>query len=89
MSDLLPCPFCGGKAEVMTSAGISTVCCGGCQTMIGMYPSDQKAREAWNTRYKETTVYDKEEVIEGCTVQILTNTETGDVSVGWWRNNEE
>lgn len=33
--------------------------------------------------------YDREETIEGCTVQILTNTATGDVSVGWWRNNEE
>ena len=86
MSELLPCPFCGGKAEVMTSAGISTVCCSGCQTMIGMYPSVQKTTEAWNTRYKETAVYDREEVIEGCTVQIWRNSVTGEESVGWWKN---
>ena len=31
-------------------------------------------------------VYDKEEIYPNCTVQILTNTITGKVSVGWWRN---
>ena len=30
--------------------------------------------------------YDEEEIIENCTVQILTNSKTGEVSVGWWRN---
>jgi hypothetical protein len=30
--------------------------------------------------------FDGEEIIENCTVQILTNSETGEVSVGWWRN---
>lgn len=30
--------------------------------------------------------FDKCETIENCTVQILTNTKTGKVSVGWWRN---
>lgn len=34
----------------------------------------------------ETNIFDKEEIIENCTVQILTNTITGEVSVGWWRN---
>lgn len=32
--------------------------------------------------------YDKEETHENCTVQVLTNTKTGAVSVGWWRNEE-
>lgn len=50
---------------------------------------EARATEAWNTRYKETTVYDREDVIEGCTVQILTNTETGETSVGWWRGGIE
>lgn len=31
-------------------------------------------------------VYDKETIIKNCTVQILENTVTGDISVGWWRN---
>jgi len=34
----------------------------------------------------ETNVFDKEEVFEDCTVQVLTNTVTGETSVGWWRN---
>lgn len=36
-----------------------------------------------------TFFYDKEEIYENCTVQILTNTNTGDVSVGWWKNETE
>ena len=31
-------------------------------------------------------VYDQEEIYENCTVQVLTNTVTGKVSIGWWRN---
>ena len=30
--------------------------------------------------------FDKEETFENCTVQILTNTKTGETSVGWWKN---
>ena len=30
-------------------------------------------------------LYDKEEIIEGCTVQVLTNSITGETSVGWWK----
>lgn len=33
--------------------------------------------------------YDREEIIPNCTVQILTNTQTGEVSVDWWRNEQE
>ena len=29
-------------------------------------------------------IYDKEELFNNCVVQVLTNTVTGDVSVGWW-----
>lgn len=36
----------------------------------------------------ETNFYDKVETYENCTVQVLTNTKTGEVSVGWWRNEE-
>lgn len=36
----------------------------------------------------ETCFYDKEEIFENCTVQVLTNTVTGDVSIGWWKNEE-
>jgi ssDNA-binding Zn-finger/Zn-ribbon topoisomerase 1 len=34
----------------------------------------------------ETNIYDKEEIYPNCTVQVLTNTVTGEVSVGWWKN---
>lgn len=30
--------------------------------------------------------FDKVEEYPNCTVQILTNTKTGEVSVGWWKN---
>ncbi len=36
-----------------------------------------------------TGLYDREEIIEGCTIQILTNTVTGEQSVGWWRGGIE
>lgn len=34
-------------------------------------------------------MYDQEEIIYPATVQILTNTITGEVSVGWWRGSPE
>lgn len=37
----------------------------------------------------ETNMYDKEETFPDCTVQVLTNTATGEVSVGWWKNGNE
>lgn len=36
----------------------------------------------------EAGIYDKEEIYPDCTVQVLTNTATGDVSVGWWKNDQ-
>lgn len=33
----------------------------------------------------EIRLYDKEELYHGCTVQVLTNTVTGAVSVGWMK----
>ena len=35
------------------------------------------------------SIYDEEEIHTNCTVQILRNSVTGDVSVGWWKNEEE
>ena len=34
-------------------------------------------------------IYDEEEIIPHCTVQILRNSVTGDVSIGWWREESE
>lgn len=36
-----------------------------------------------------TNIYDTEEIHHGCTVQILRNSVTGEVSVGWWEEKEE
>lgn len=34
-------------------------------------------------------IYDEEEIIEGCTVQILRNSITGEESWGWWIGTKE
>ena len=34
----------------------------------------------------EMNLYDKETIYPDCTVQLLTNTVTGEQSVGWWPN---
>ena len=36
----------------------------------------------------DTNIYDKATIYDDCTVQILENTVTGKVSVGWWRNDK-
>jgi len=36
----------------------------------------------------ETNIFDQEEIHPNCTVQILKNSVTGEVSVGWWENEE-
>lgn len=36
----------------------------------------------------ETCFYDKVETFPNCTVQVLTNTATGEVNIGWWKNEE-
>lgn len=33
-----------------------------------------------------TALYDEEEIYPNCTVQVLRNSVTGEVSVGWWPN---
>lgn len=43
-------------------------------------------RKFGNVSKIETNFYDKEEIHENCTVQILANTKTGAVSTGWWKN---
>lgn len=34
-------------------------------------------------------IYDEEEIHTNCTVQILKNSVTGKISIGWWENKEE
>ncbi len=59
----------------------------GCRTKV--YAHKSNAFKAWNRRVTikvETSFYDKEETFPDCTVQVLTNTATGETSVGWWKN---
>ena len=37
----------------------------------------------------ETSIFDQVETYQNCTVQILTNSITGEVSIGWWKNDTE
>ncbi len=34
-------------------------------------------------------IFDKEEIYSNCTVQVLTNSVTGEVSIGWWKNDRD
>lgn len=36
----------------------------------------------------EAGIFNKEEIYTDCTVQVLTNTATGETSVGWWKNDD-
>ena len=37
----------------------------------------------------ETNIYDEEEIYTNCTVQIWKNSITGEISIGWWKNEGE
>ena len=69
MSDLKPCPFCGGKASIRNLCGIYWVgcdsckgnnsdahqCCAGCARA---FDTPEKAAAAWNRRANEKPEYD-------------------------------
>ena len=66
MAELLPCPFCGGKAkEVANYLGQLSVVCEGCGAKVFFIKDDYALRKhseltkAWNTRTPKERGADK------------------------------
>ena len=47
---LLPCPFCGGHANLMIEMGEYYIKCMMCYTTTGWKDNEESAIKAWNTR---------------------------------------
>ena len=63
MSELLPCPFCGGEAHMESKHyGDTHYWRAWCQTpfcaFMSVAPTEQQAIEAWNTRAERTCKVD-------------------------------
>ena len=60
MSELKPCPFCGGKAELsrFQEAECYWVSCNtqGCEIEIACHPCSASAKKTWNTRAPDPRV---------------------------------
>ena len=55
MAELKPCPFCGGKAEILVFEGerVYIECKRHCCEQAIIYPNKELAIEAWNRRADE------------------------------------
>lgn len=96
MPTLENCPCCGGEGKLKDIRGGKIrqgwVGCPACGIYKHWKISPAEAIRIWNTRARpavETNLYDREELYPDCTVQVLTNTVTGETSVGWWENGKE
>ena len=62
MSELKPCPFCGGEAEFLVyeySVNSGTVECKSCATTSNLITDRESAIKAWNTRANEQEMKDE------------------------------
>ncbi len=50
MSDLLPCPFCGSRAEIKVGGYTKYVMCLGCEVMGSNLSDDAELISQWNRR---------------------------------------
>lgn len=57
MTELKPCPFCGGKAfeEISKRYPTNRVYCGQCKTTTMYKTTIEEARELWNRRKSNGT----------------------------------
>lgn len=87
------CPCCGGEGKLKDIHGRirqGWVGCPVCQLYINWKISPDGAVKKWNRRTRiSAAVFDRSEIFRDCTVQVLTNTATGETSVGWWPAGEE
>lgn len=87
---LRPCPFCGGKAELIVRGpqARTKVQCWGCgaSSFPVIPPNKDLTIKLWNTRTEAPEAYLVTDVIENCTIHILRDPATGAESWGWRRN---
>lgn len=89
-----PCPHCGapGQMKVIDKPyRHGWVGCPECRLFINWNIDPAGAVRAWNRRTSvrvDAPIFDREELFPDCTVQVLTNSLTGEQSVGWWPNKE-
>ena len=74
MTELRPCPFCGGKAEAYGEPGRFWIRCSKCSAFgPGNYESEDVAAEEWNRRAVQTCRMDNtdnEETMIGYPIRI-------------------
>lgn len=71
LEELKPCPFCGGKAHLLTSNGSFLIECSVCLTDfldgpvgIGWYRSEKDAAAGWNDRPSERALIAQLEAVQ-------------------------